>query len=72
MYLMSRRSMLRGGLYHLALLFVTSTAFNWGFDQLTGIDVAGRVFTGISLPSQLIAIALCAASVMILWNNWVD
>lgn len=72
MYLMSRRSFLRGGIYHVSLLFVTFTAFNWGFQELSGIDIAGRVFAGISIPSQAIAVALCAAAILVLWNNWVD
>jgi hypothetical protein len=72
MFLMSRRSLLRGGLYHLSLLFVTFTAFEFGFRELTGVDLAGRIFAGASVPPQAIAIALCGASILVLWNNWVD
>ncbi len=69
---MSRRSLLRGGLYHISLLFVTFTTFNWGFRELSGVDIAGRIFQGAQIPPQAVAIALCAGAVMVLWNNWVD
>lgn len=72
MYLMSRRSLLRGGLYHLSLFIVTISAFNWGFLRLTGVDIVGRVAAGIQVPTEATAIILCVASVLVLWNNWVD
>lgn len=69
---LSRRSMLRGGLYHAGLLFITATAFNLGFQMLTGVNIAQRVFAGVQMPTMIIAVALCAAAVVVLWNNWVD
>lgn len=63
---------LRGGLYHLSLIFVTIASFNWGFASLSGIDIAGRVFAGVEIPWNVIAGGLCFSSVVVLWNNWVD
>lgn len=72
MFLFSRRSFLRGGFYHLALILVTASSFNWGFLRLTGVDLATRIFSGITIPQQAIALALCLSAVIVLWNNWVD
>ena len=69
---MSRRSMLRGGLYHLSLLIVTFNAFNWGFARLTSIDIFARIVQGVTVPGEAVAIVLCVASILVLWNNWVD
>jgi uncharacterized membrane protein YuzA (DUF378 family) len=69
---MSRRSFLRGGLYHLSLLIITFSAFNWGFLRLTGVDIIGRIFAGVQVPTPATAIVLCVAAVLVLWNNWVD
>lgn len=62
----------RGGLYHASLLFIVASAFNTGFVQLTGIDIAGRIFAGVSVPQTGVAVALCISAVVVLWNNWVD
>lgn len=67
-----RKSPLRGGLYHLALILVTTTAFNLGFLRLTSVDLAARIFAGVVLPQAAIAAAICISSVIVLWNNWVD
>lgn len=67
-----RKSFLRGGLYHLALIFVTASAFNWGFMQLFSVDLAGRLFSGLAVPDKSTALALCISSILVLWNNWVD
>ena len=72
MYRSFRRSPLRGGFYHLSLIFVTAAAFNFGFAQLTEIDIAGRIFTGVSVPQTAIATGLCIAAAIVLWNNWID
>jgi len=72
MFLFSRKSFLRGGLYHLALIFVAGLAFNWGFKKLTGIDVVGRVFAGVMINETIVAGAACVSAIMVLWNNWVD
>lgn len=68
----SKKSFLRGGLYHLALILIAGASFNWGFATLTGVDIVGRVFTGITLSPMITALVLCASSVIVLWNNWVD
>ncbi len=67
-----RRSFLRGGLYHLALIIVAGAAFNWGFLHLTGVDLVGRVSAGLTVPPMVTAAVLCASAVLVLWNNWVD
>ncbi len=72
MFLMSRRSLLRGGLYHLSLLIITMASFNWGFLGLTGVNLGARLFEGIAVPAEATAIILCVASVLVLWNNWID
>jgi uncharacterized membrane protein YuzA (DUF378 family) len=72
MHFLSKRSFLRGGLYHFSLILVASSALNWGFHTLTGVDLAARLFAGINIPREGTAMALCAAAVMVLWNNWVD
>lgn len=72
MFRPSKKSFLRGGLYHLSLISVTALAFNWGFFHLTGVDIASRVFTGTQVPMNAVALAMCAAAGMVLWNNWVD
>ena len=66
------KSPFRGGIYHLALIVISASAFNLGFFKLTGVDIIGRVFVGTSVPSQAIAIGLCAAAVIVVWNNWID
>ena len=68
----TKKSFLRGGLYHIGLIFVAGASFNWGFRQLTGVDIAGRVFSGISIPPLFVAMILCVSAVIVLWNNWVD
>ncbi len=67
-----RRSLLRGGMYHLALIYTAGLAFNWGFKVLTGIDIVGRVFAEIEINHMITAAAACISSVIVLWNNWVD
>lgn len=66
------RSPLRGGIYHLALIFLTSTSFNWAFYGLTGVNIGERVFSGVVVPMIFIYIAVCISAVIVLWNNWVD
>ena len=63
---------LRGGIYHISLLLITVSSFNLGFDKLTGINIVGRIFAGTQFSVQGIALALCVASVIVIWNNWVD
>ncbi|MEP7166722.1 MAG: hypothetical protein ABI758_01935 [Candidatus Woesebacteria bacterium] len=72
MYRMSRHSFLRGGIYHLCLILIAFSALNWGFLTLTGIDIAGRVFAGVTIPPAAVALALCFGALIVLWNNWVD
>ena len=72
MYRSFRRSPLRGGFYHLSLIFVTAATFNFGFHQLTGVNIAERIFAGMAIPQNAIAVGLCVAAVMVLWNNWID
>lgn len=67
-----RKSPLRGGIYHLALIIITATAFNLGFAKLTGIDVAQRVFEGVVFPAQWLAVVICVSAVIVVWSNWVD
>lgn len=69
---LSKRSMLRGGVYHAALFFITGSAFNLGFQGLTGVDIASRIFSGMEIPKEGVALALCVSAVIVLWNNWVD
>lgn len=72
MFRYMRKNPLRGGLYHVGLLLVVGSAFNWGFQKLTSIDIAGRIFTGVEIPQAGVALALCIAAIVVLWNNWVD
>lgn len=72
MQFFSRRSLLRGGMYHLALMYVAGLTFNWGFVRLTGIDIVGRIFAGVQINNMITAAAACIAAVIVLWNNWVD
>jgi uncharacterized membrane protein YuzA (DUF378 family) len=60
------------GLHHLALILVCATAFNWAFEQLTHINLAQRIFVGVQVPQQYIAIAVCVSAVVVVWHNWVD
>ncbi len=63
---------LRGGAYHASLIFIVASAFNLGFHVLTGVDIAARVFAGMTVPKEAVALGLCISSVVVLWNNWVD
>jgi len=67
-----KKSLLRGGIYHVALICISAAAFNWGFFSLTGVDLAGRISAGVAVPQTVIALVLCVSSVIVLWNNWVD
>lgn len=67
-----RRNPWRGGIYHLGLILVTFSSFNWGFLKLTGVDIAGRIFDGFVIPAEGTAILLCVSSIAVLWSNWVD
>lgn len=66
------RSFLRGGFYHLALVIVCGTAFNWAFVQLTGVDLVRRLFEGVTIPNTVTAIAICVSAALVMWHNWVD
>lgn len=60
------------GVYHVALLLVAGTAFNWGFKILTQINMAQRIFEGIQVPENILAITICTSAVVVIWHNWVD
>lgn len=60
------------GLYHVALIVVAVTAFNWGFVRVTNIDVVARLFQGAVIPDMIVAVAVCISAVIVLWHNWVD
>ncbi len=67
-----RKLFLRGGLYHIALIFVCFSALNWGVLKLMGINIFGMVFTGVSIPEVAIAVMLILSAIVVLWNNWID
>ena len=60
------------GLYHVALIVVAVTAFNWGFVKVTNVDLVARLFQGIVVPDMLVAVAVYISALMVLWHNWVD
>lgn len=60
------------GLYHVALIVVAGTAFNWAMITLTGVNLVKRVFEGVTIPENVLAIIVCAAAVIVIWRNWVD
>ncbi|MEK7166185.1 MAG: hypothetical protein AAB874_05260 [Patescibacteria group bacterium] len=66
------KSIFRGGMYHVALIYIAGLTFNWGFFRLTGIDIVGRVFAGVQINTMITAAAACVSAVIVLWNNWVD
>lgn len=61
-----------GGFYHLGLLIVCATAFNIAFSHLTQINIAERLFAGVSIPANYVAVAICVSAAVVLWHNWVD
>jgi uncharacterized membrane protein YuzA (DUF378 family) len=67
-----RRSFLRGGMYHIGLIIVCFSAFNWGVLNLSGINILGRVFAGVTIPDVVTAAILAISAIVVLWNNWVD
>ncbi len=63
---------MRGGLYHVGLIFVCFSALNWGVLKIAGINIFGRVFTGLTIPEIATAVILVLSAIIVLWNNWVD
>jgi hypothetical protein len=59
-------------MYHVGLIVVCFSALNWGILQLTGVNVLGRVFAGVTVPDVVIAAAMSVSALIVLWNNWID
>jgi hypothetical protein len=61
------------GLYHVALVVLSATSFNWAFDILTHVNISQRLFQGVvDVPINYIALGVCVSAVVVLWYNWVD
>jgi uncharacterized membrane protein YuzA (DUF378 family) len=60
------------GLYHVALFVVAVTAFNYGFLQLTNVNIVNRLFQEVSVPDNVLAFTICAPAILVIWHNWID
>lgn len=66
------RKLTSGGLYHVALILVASSSFNWAFELVTNINIAQRIFQGVEVSPLLVGVAVCVSALIVVWHNWID